>query len=248
MRITVSTVGLFFCALAAMGVLWNLAPQYHVHLRISHGFLAFFLALGVWHGGRPWRAKLGLTLFAVPIVIQAFALFVLRMAWSRPDPGQLARLSHVLTLVAMLTAPLLLTPWPWTRARAAAALGSGVVLAAAGIAATTLRFDLVQAALFYGLRIDLAGLASIAERLYSGALIAAFACLGAAATSCLLGPGRTRLAGWGLLLMASSGAEISAPKPALFTLCGLLAMAAASTAERHPNLSADETARGSQPD
>jgi hypothetical protein len=244
MRITVSTVGLFFCALAGIGVLWNLAPRYHVHLRISHGFLAFFIAVGAWHGSRPWRAKLGLTLFAVPIVIQAFALFVLRMAWSRPDPMQLARLSHVLGLLAMMTAPLLVTPWPWTRVRAVAIVGSGCLLAAAGVAVVTLRLDLVQAALFYGLRIDLAGLASTPERIYSGALITAFACGGAAAVGCLLGPAKARLAGWGLLLMAVSGAEISSPKPALFTLCGLLAMATASAADRPPNVTADQPAEG----
>jgi hypothetical protein len=243
MRITVSTVGLFFCMLAGIGVLWSLAPQYLVHLRISHGFLAFFLAFGVWHGDRPRRAKLGITLFAVPIVIQAFALFSLRMAWSNPNPGALARLAHALTLIAMIAAPFLVAPWPWSRARAAITIGSGVILAAAGVAATTLRFDLVQAALFYGLRIDLTGLASTRERVYSGALIAAFACLGAGAANCLWGPGRSRLAGWGLLLMAVAGAEISSPKPALFTLCGLLAMASASAAKR-PSVTADDTPEG----
>jgi hypothetical protein len=232
MRITVSTVGLFFCALASIGVLWSLAPQYNVHLRISHGFLAFFFAFGVWHGQRPWRAKLGLTLFAVPLVLQAFALFALRMSWSTPDPSQLARLGHALTLAAMIAAPVLVAPGPWSRARAVVTIGSFVLLGAAGIAAVTLRFDLVQAALFYGLRIDLTGLASTAERVYSGAVVAAFACLGAGAAGCLWGSGRARLAGWGLLLMGVAGAEISSPKPALFTLCGLLAMAVASADER----------------
>jgi hypothetical protein len=99
-------------------------------------------------------------------------------------------------------------------------------------AATILRFDLVQAALFYGLNIDLAGLASTTERLYSGALIAAFACLGAGITGCLWGPGKSRLAGWGLMLMAAAGAEITSSKPALFTLCGLLALAVAGAPER----------------
>jgi len=239
MRITVSTVGLFFCTLAGMGVMWGLAPQYNVHLRISHGFLAFFLALGVWHGGRPLRSKVGITLFAVPIVIQAFALFCLRMSWSIPDPVQLARLAHALTLTAMIAAPLLVTPWPWSGPRTAVTLGSGLVLAMGGSLATFLRFDLVQAALFYGLHIDLAGLASRPERLYSGALIAAFACLGAGIANCLWGAGKSRLAGWGLLLMAVAGAEISSPKPALFTLCGLLALAVAGAAEQPSQASAD---------
>jgi hypothetical protein len=228
MRITVSTIGLFFCALAAIGVLWNLAPQYGVHLRISHGFLAFFLAFGVWHGRRSWRAKLGITLFAVPLVMQALALFQLRMSWSSPSPVAVARLAHVLTLAAMLTAPVLVAPRPRTGWRVVVTILSGVLLAAAASAALLLRFDLVQAALFYGLRIDLTGMASTPERVYSAVLIAAYASLGAAVVSCLWGPGRSRLAGWGLLLLAATGTEISSPKPALFSLCGLLALAVAS--------------------
>ena len=241
MRITVSTVGLFFCALAGIGVLWNIAPQYGVHLRISHGFLAFFLTFGVWHGRRPWRAKLGVTLFAIPLVIQAVALFLLRMSWSSPDPGDLVRLGHAVTLTAMIAAPVLVAPWPWSGLRAAVTILSGVLLAAAATAVIALRFDLVQAALFYGLRIDLTGLASTPERVYSGALVTAFACLGAGIASCLWGPGRSRLAGWGLMLMAIAGAEISSAKPALFSLCGLLALALASAANSVPGATADQT-------
>jgi hypothetical protein len=229
MRITVSTIGLFFCALAGFGVLWFLAPRYQVHLRISHGFLAFFLVLGLWRGRRPWRMKLGITLFAIPVAMQALALFSLRMEWSRPDPGQLASMAHAMTLIAMIAAPLSITPRLRSAGRAAIALAVGVLVAAGLSAATILRFDLVQAALYYGLRVDLTGLASTPERLYSGALIAAFACVGAATTSCLLGSDRARLAGWGLLLMAVAGAEFGSPKPALFTLCGLLALAVATT-------------------
>jgi hypothetical protein len=243
MRITVSTIGLFFCALAAIGVLWSLAPQYAVHLRISHGFLAFFLTLGVWHGARPWRFKVGITLFAVPIVLQAIAIFVLRMGWARPNPTALAQLGHAIALLAMVAAPVLLTPRPWTAAGTAVALAVGL-LAAAGLgAAILLRFDLVQAALFYGLRIDLTGLASTAEQIYSGAIVAAFACVAAGITGCLLGKARARLAGWGLLLIAVAGAEITSPKPALFTLCGLLALAVAGSA--NSCVDADVASQGS---
>jgi len=242
MRITVSTVGLFFCALAGIGVLWSLAPQYNVHLRISHGFLVFFLALGVWHGGRSWRSKLGITLFAVPMVIQAMALFSLRMAWSTPDPSQLAKLAHLMSLTAMFASPLLVAPWPWGTARAVVTIATGLVLATGFSLATALRFDLVQAALFFGLHIDLAGLASTSERLYSGALITVFACLGAAVANCLWGPAKSRLAGWGLVLIVAAGADISSPKPALFSLCGLLALAVASAAEKPVAKSAERPA------
>ncbi len=234
MRITVSTIGLFFCVLAGLGVLGYLAPRYQIHLRISLGFLAAFLASGSWHGGRARRAKIGIILFALPLVLQALAIFVARMGWSRPDPVDLARIAHAGFLAAMIAAPGLLAPWPATWARAAVMLGAGIVLAAAGTAVTTLRFDLVQAALFYGLRIDLAGLASTTEQVYTASLLAAFACVGAAVAGCLVGGPRARLAGFGLLLLAVAGADTSAPKPALFALCGLLALAASTAATPLP--------------
>ncbi len=228
MRITVTTVGLFFSVLAGFGVLWIPAAMYHVHLRISHGFLIFFLALGIWHGSRPWRFKLAITLFAIPIVLQAFALFAHRMAWSRLDPAEMVRLGHAITLAAMTATPVLVAPWPWRKARMAITLGVGVATAGALAAAMTLRFDMVQAVAFYGLRIDLTGLGSSAERLYAGALIASFACLGAATAGCLSERGRPRLAGWGLVLLAVAGMDIGSPRSALFTLCGLLALAVSS--------------------
>lgn len=242
MRITVSTIGLFFCALAGIGVLGDLAPQYQVHLRISQGFLAFFLAFGSWQAERSRRAKLAITFFAVPLVLQAFAIFYFRMGWTRPSPAVMVKVAHAGTLAAMIATPLLVAPWPATRLRAAAVVLCGTLLAALGTVVTVLRFDLVQAALFYGLRIDLAGLASTTERVYSGALIAAFACVGASIAGCLSAGARSRLAGWGLLLLAVAGAEMSSPKPALFALCGLLALAVSSAAQQYPT--ADQTTAG----
>jgi hypothetical protein len=239
MRITVSTVGLFFCGLAGIGVLWSLASHYLVHLRISHGFLTFFLALGVWRGRHPWRFKLGITLFTLPIVLQAFAIFTLRMAWSFPNPGQLAKVAHAMSLAAMIVAPLLLIAQPTSRLRTLAGLAVGALFAAGLGAAVGLRFDLVQASLFYGLHIDLAGMASTSEKLYLAVLVTAFGGLSTAVTASLLGPGRARLAGWGLLLIATSGAEISSAKPALFTLCGLLALVLSEAAPKASTAVAD---------
>jgi hypothetical protein len=233
MRITVSTVGIFFIALTSLGVLWILAPRLHVHMRISLGFLVFFLALGVWHGARPWRSKLAITLFAIPIVLQAAAIFVHRMAWSRLDPAQMIRVGHAVTLAAMTATPVLVAPWPWRRTRLAITLAAGTIMAAALAAATVLRFDLVQAVAYYGLRVDLTGLGSSAELLYAGALIAAFSCLGATIAGCLVEKGGSRLAGWALLLLGVAGMEIASPRPALFTLCGLLALAAATVQKDH---------------
>ena len=229
MRITVSTIGLFFCTLSGVGVLWDLTMPYQVHLRISHGFLAFFLVVGMWRSDHPWRLRVGLTLLAAPIALQALAIFVLRMGWSSPSPGDLAKLAHSMTLMGMIGSPFLFVPERWTRLRVVLAVAAGLLLAAGLGIAFNRRFDLVQAALFYGLRIDLAGLASPSERIYAVTLVAAFASIGAAIAGCLLGSPRARLAGWGLLLMATAGMEITSAKPALLTLCGLLALASSGS-------------------
>jgi hypothetical protein len=229
MRITVTTIGLFFTGLAAMGVLWYFAtPRYHIHLRISHGFLVLFLTVGVWQGSHALRAKLGVSMFAVPMVLEAIAFFCHRMGWTRIEPAQIVRVAHAITWAAMCATPVLLAPRPRRNRDLALALGSGFLLGSSLGAVTALRFDLVQAVAFYGLRIDLTGLASRAELLFTAALIAAVACLGAAIVSCLVARGPHRLTGWGLVLLAVAGQELSSAKPALFTLCGLLALSVAS--------------------
>jgi hypothetical protein len=226
MRITISTIGLFFSLLAAMGVLWLLVtPRYHIHLRISHGFLVFFLMLGIWHGSHSLRSKLAITLFSLPMVLEAVAIFCHRMAWTRIEPGLIVRLAHAITWAAMCAAPVLLAPRIRKSIHLAIPLVSAVVLGAGLGAVTALRFDLVQAVAFYGLRVDLTGLGSSAEQLYTGALVVAFASLGAATINCLVVRGPYRLVGWGLLLLAVSGQDLSSAKVALFTLCALLAVA-----------------------
>jgi len=225
MRFTVTTIALFFSALASMGVLWVfITPRYQIHLRISHGFLVFFMMLGVWHGSHARRAKAAITLFTLPMVLDAVALFLYRMAWTRVDPGQIVRFSHAVTWAAMCAASVLLAPRIRRARHLAITLAAGILFGGALGAVTALRFDLVQAVAFYGLRVDLTGLSSSAEQVYTAALIVALASLVAAATACLAARGQSRLVGWGLLLLAVSGQDLSSAKPALFTLCGLLAL------------------------
>lgn len=248
MRITVSTIGLFFCMLAAMGVFWfGMGPRYHVHLRISHGFLVLFLMLGIWRGARPWRVKLALTLFALPIVLEALAVFCQRMAWARVEPALVVRAAHVITWAAMIATPVLLAP-PMRKTRQLVwAVATAVALGAGLGAAVALRFDVVQAVAYYGLQVDLTGLGSWAEQIYTAAMVVAFACLGSATLSCLVARGPYRLVGWGLLLLAACGGDLSLPKTALFSLCGLLAIAVATRSELVAATSGPPRDAGSDP-
>jgi hypothetical protein len=240
MRITVSMIGLFFSALACMGVLWDLGPQLKVHLRISHAFLVLFLAFGIWLGSSRRGFKLGVTLFALPVVLQAFVIFSKRMSWTKVAPMELAWLAHATSLAAMLAAPFLLRSERWSRWRVLGAVAAGALVAAGFVGALLLRFDLVQAVLSYGLHIELYGIASTAERIYAAALVTAYASLAAAIAASLAGSGQSRLAGWGLLLIGVAGAEVASAKAALFTLCGLMALAVSAGSARQISAATDD--------
>jgi hypothetical protein len=194
------------------------------------------------------RAKVGVSLFAVPLMLEAVALFCHRMEWTRIEPAQMVRVAHAITWAAMCATPVLLAPRPRKASHFAVTLGSAVLLGSGLGAATVLRFDLVQAIAFYGLHIDLTGLASSAERLYTAALIVALASLAAATVSCLFTRGPYRLMGWGLVLLAVAGQELSSAKPALFTLCGLLALSIASARQNYATATPGPQMDAGQPD
>jgi hypothetical protein len=128
MRITVSTVGLFFVFLASAGVLALPVPDRFVsYLRISHAFLAGFLAAGLWHRDCPVRLKLAVTFFATPIVLQTATMFFERMGWSPFLVFQGGRLAEASAFFALLLSPALIPPRPRRGFQVAAMLGAGLI-------------------------------------------------------------------------------------------------------------------------
>jgi hypothetical protein len=233
MRITVSTVGIFFFVLAGLGILsFGGTPRYYVHLRISLGFLAFFLTLGIWHSERPRLIKLGVTLFALPLLLQALAMFSGSTGFAFLRPAEMLDIAHAAVLVAMVASPIFLVPRPWKGRQLLAALMSGLILGVLLTYTVYWRFDLVQAIAYYGLNLDLTGVSSSAEHLQASAMVMAFSSLFVAVAGCVWAGGPSRLMGTGLAILAVAGLEMSAAKPALYTLCGLLALATASVPRR----------------
>jgi hypothetical protein len=234
MRYAVGSIAAFFVVVAAVGILFlRLPDRYVVHLKTSHAFLAWFIMLALWRapGGR--RAKLGVTLFALPALLQAFALFADRVGWSSPLPGEIARAAEICALLAGALAPLLLVPEATSGRRGVLGAAVGVLTLSILLVALVSRFDLVQALTLYGFRLDLPALASPGAVTYVALVIAAFVGLAMAAVW-TLADRNSRLIGYGLLLTGAAGYQTLTPSHVVFAACGLLAMAAGITRTRAP--------------
>lgn len=229
MRITVSAVALVFVLLAGLGVFSAEGNgRFLAHLQISLAFLSVFLIIGAWRTAGSRGGKLGLTLLALPAILQAAAFFLDNRPWALGVPGQLVRAADSLGLIALALAPFLLIPRPWHGLRLVAAGVAGALALGAGLWMVSHRFDVVQLVALYGFRLELPSLTAPTGWLSAGLLVAALAGLGAASVGCLVGPASARLRAYGLILVAAAGHLAVASNLAIFSLCGLFALSLAS--------------------
>jgi hypothetical protein len=226
MRITVTTIGLFFVLLAGAGVLALPVPdRYVAYLRISHAFLAAFVAVGLWHRACPTRLKVLVTLFAAPFALQAATMFCERMGWSSRLAIQGSRLAQGLTFSALLLSPLLVPPLPRRGLRAAAMLAGGL-LGFGLLVLTMIRyFGLVQVIALYGLRFELPPPGDTLGKAYAAMVAAAYVGVTVAALAGVASSAAGRLIGYGLILLAATGHQAVTTNHTLFSLCGLCCLA-----------------------
>jgi hypothetical protein len=226
MRITVSTIGLFFVVLSFTGVLALPVPdRYAVYLLISHAFLAGLLAAGLWHRRCPVRLKLAPTLFAAPIVLQTATRFCERMGWSPFLVSQGDRMAQASVFFGLLLAPALLPSRPLRALQVVSMLAAGLISLCLLSLAMVRYLGLAQVVALYGLRFDLPGAAGVVGTAYLAMVVAAYTSVTVAAAACLTGDAVSRLLGYGLLLLATTGHQIVATNQTLFSLCGLCALA-----------------------
>jgi hypothetical protein len=224
MRVAVGLIWLFFCALAALSLVAGGIPAWlFMHARISFAFLFLFVAAGALAGPTRRRVRLGVGLFALPGVLTVAAIFVDRTSVGAGSEAAalLARARDVAALASGLGAPFLLPPRPaaerpWRRPLAVA-LGATFAFTLLFVR----RFDLLQAALLYGVRMELPPATSA----FGVAAIAAFFCWTFATLQLLVDRGGMRLAGYGLLLLAAAGTQPASPVELSLGLVGLLALA-----------------------
>jgi hypothetical protein len=226
MRFAVAGIAAFFVAFEAMAVLALplQEPSIVVLIKISHAFLASGITVARWRAPGPVRSKVGVTLFAVPAILHAVALFCERLGWGRPFPTELARTAEICALTAGALSPLLLAPEPSSGRRGVAGAAVGVLTLGVLVVSLVSRFDLVQTLALYGFRLDLPQLATPGAVTYVAMVIASFVGLAMSIVWTLGERGSTRLCGYGLILLVAAGYQTIAPSQVLFATCGLLAL------------------------
>jgi hypothetical protein len=235
MRFLVSVLALFCIALLTMCVArLNVTGRLFVQLKTSHAFLSWLIALAVWRASVSVRARLGVTLFALPAVLHTTALFVNELSRGRGGSvaADLARIGELSALLAAGAAPLLLPPSLRNARHGPLAWLLGIAAITLVVAATFLKFDLVQLLALYGLRLDLPPLA--AQGSWAYVLLLALAVLGTFLVVLpAIGSGASdRLVAYGVVMLVTSGYQIASPSDLGVAACGLLALAVGVT--RHP--------------
>jgi hypothetical protein len=245
MRFAFGSIALFFVVAEAVAVLALPAPLPEpsmVYLvKVGHAFLAGFLIVALWRAPGPTRGKAGVTLFALPAILHAVALFCERIGWGHQFPSELARAAEICALSAGALSPILLSPEPSSTRWGLAGAAAGVLTLATLLVTLVTRFDLVQALALYGFRLDLPPLATPGAITYVAMVIASFVGLSISTVWSLGERSQGRLLGYGLLLVGAAGFQTLAPTQVLFATCGLLALVTGTirpTAEAAPLMGA----------
>jgi hypothetical protein len=239
MRFLVSVLALFCVVLLAMCVSrFVVSGRLFVQLKTSYAFLSWLIALAVWRSPITIRARLGVTLFALPAVLHTAALFVNELARARAGniAADLARIGELSAFLAAGAAPLLLPPALRGARYAPAAWLLGIFAISVLLAGTLLKFDLVQLLALYGLRLDLPPLA--AQGAWAYVLLLSLAVLGTFLVVLpALGSGASdRLVAYGVIMLVTSGYQIASASDLGVALCGLLALALGVTRHQRPSV------------
>jgi len=225
MRITVSTIGLFFLVLAGAGVFSMPVSDYSVgYLRISHAFLALFIAVALWFRPGPYRLKLLVVLFATPVVLQTASMFFERKGWLSVHILYGARMGQALAFSALLLAPFLI-PQLIKGRRAIFMLAGGIMGLAVLALVMERHYGLLQVMALYGLRFELPPAIDFVSKAFAGMVAASYVSATVGALACLFAGPTTRLVGYGLILLTVTGHQIAATNQTVFSICGLCALA-----------------------
>ncbi len=225
-RVAVSAIAFAFCTVATLVILIGQVPRALVlPLEGGFGFLSLLVAGAFVRSRVPARTKVGVVLFALPGIFHVASTVLERLGWThgRSSIGDLFPWGEASLILAAATAPFTLTA-----RRSGESSGSAnalaLVLAAAVTAmfsvALATRYDLMQAIATYGPHIEMPRLGSLMGLAY---LIAALGWT-YAVVRLLARRGGTRLAGYGLLLLAIGGYPLGSPVELSLSLLGLLAL------------------------
>ena len=240
-RLAISAIGVTFWVLATLSVLIGQVPRAFVlPLEASFGFLSLLTAGALLRARVPARVKVGVVLFALPAALHVAGAVFSRMGWGRGRPalGDLFPWVEVSLILGAASAPFTLVArrqdepgqlgwlgnlgWTGTMGK----LGRIVPLALAIVLTATLglalktRFDLMQAIALNGPHLEIPRLSSLVGLAY---LIAALGWSYAVARL-MSERGGSRLAAYGLLLLAIGGYPLGSPVELSVSLLGLLSL------------------------
>ncbi|HEX3697583.1 MAG TPA: hypothetical protein VH374_19580 [Polyangia bacterium] len=223
-RFTVVLIGAIFWLLTGLAVFaGQIPPRFALPIETGYGFLALLVAASVLGAPIERRLKAGVGILILPALLRIVALTAERTGWFHDDGGLpllLAKLADGALLTCGLGAPLFWPGLPWRQRRWGAPLAIAFVATAAFVWLLIARFDLLQATVLYGLRIEIGGIGSLFGLTSCLALLAWVV----AVVQTFAEPGAMRLVGYGLLLVAVAGPQAGSPVELAVSLVGLLAV------------------------
>ncbi len=221
MRYSVVVIALFFAGLLGQALLAGYtSQQFFLCLETGFGFLSLLTVGAFARAPALPRVKVGVALFALPGVLRVVAVIGAGRSALAPAAPAIAAAGELALLVAAAAAPFLLPPRPPAERRWRLPLAVAVVLTTGFAFVLGVRFDLMQASVLYGLRIELPRLGSLA----GVAHVVAFFGWTYATVQLLNDKAGMRLAGYGLVLLALGGYEAGSPVELALSLLGLLAL------------------------
>jgi hypothetical protein len=234
-RLAISVIGVTFWVLATLSVLVGQVPRgFVLPLEASFGFLSLLTAGALLRARVPARVKVGVVLFALPAALHVTGAVFSRMGWgrSRPSLGDLFPWVEASLILGAASAPFTLVARRpgapgkpgksgWTGDLGwIGPLALAIVLTVALSLALNSRYDLMQAIALNGPHLEIPRLASLMGLAY---LVAALG-WSYAVVRLITERGGTRLAAYGLLLLAIGGYPLGSPVELSVSLLGLLSL------------------------
>jgi hypothetical protein len=221
MRFSVGVMAAVFAVFSAQALFrGQLVPRYFLYLETSFGFLSLLTAIAFACSRTLPRVRVGVVLLSLPGLFHAAAILGLGRGQGSDSATLIAGVGEAALIAAGIGAPFLLPPRPRRERHWRLPVIVATSLSALFVVGLSTRFDLIQASVLYGLRMELPPLGSIPGVAYVLALFG----WSYATVELLADKAGMRLCGYGLGLLALGGYDAGSPLELTLSLLGLVAV------------------------